>query len=347
MKAMTLLPAALMGGGKFDRVWGFIALILLALALIDWPQLSPTIGFALAALGSTAPYLILAVGAIGILKATGAETILTQAFQGQETRMIIAASLIGGLAPFCSCEVIPFIAALLAVGTPLSAVMAIWLSSPLMDPSVFMITAGELGWGFAVAKAVVAVSLGMGAGFAIKAAVAAGYFRKIMLAKPKIGGCCGGPDPLTGKPEWRFWEHPERAAIFRQESLSNGLFLLKWLALAYLLESLMIRYIPAETIASVVGGDGTQPIIVSALVGAPAYLNGYAAPAIVSGLMEQGMTEGAAMAFMVAGGITSIPAMTAVFALVRRQVFLAYLGFGIGGAILAGMAFNAALSWAG
>jgi hypothetical protein len=33
------------------------------------------------------------------------------------------------------------------------------------------------------------------------------------------------------------------------------------------------------------------------------------------------MNEGAALAFMIAGGVTSIPAVVAVFALIRRQVF--------------------------
>ncbi len=50
------------------------------------------------------------------------------AFQGKEVRMIILASVVGGISPFCSCEIIPFVAALLAVGTPLSAVMALWLA---------------------------------------------------------------------------------------------------------------------------------------------------------------------------------------------------------------------------
>jgi uncharacterized membrane protein YraQ (UPF0718 family) len=112
------------------------------------------------------------------------------------------------------------------------------------------------------------------------------------------------------------------------------------LSLAYVFESLMLEYIPAEAIAGIVGGSGLQPIIISAFVGAPAYLNGYAAPAIVSSLIDQGMTQGAAMTFMVAGGVTSIPAMTAVFALVRRPVFVAYLGLGMGGAILSGLAFS-------
>ena len=38
--------------------------------------------------------------------------------------LIILAALMGGLSPFCSCAVIPFIAGLLALGTPIAPVMA-------------------------------------------------------------------------------------------------------------------------------------------------------------------------------------------------------------------------------
>ncbi len=329
---------------NIDRVWLFIALTLGGLALVDPEQLPPTLLFAIKAVLSTAPYMVLAVAAIGFLKATGAEKLVASAFQGNETRMIILASLVGGLAPFCSCEIIPFIAALLAVGTPLSAVMALWLASPIMDPSIFLITAGELGWTFAIAKTGAAVALGLAGGFVVRASVRAGYFQDVLLPKTQAGCGCGASLPFEGKPFWRFWQENERTKMFWTEVRTNGLFLLKWLALAYLFESLMIRYIPAETIAGVVGGTGIQPIVISAFVGAPAYLNGYAAPAIVSGLMAQGMTAGAAMTFMVAGGVTSIPAMTAVFALVKRSVFATYVGLGIGGAIFTGLLFNSYLS---
>jgi len=324
---------------KVDRVWLFIGFVLLLLTLLGPVEVMPSLGFTISAILNTAPYMVLAIGAIGYLKATGSEKLVASAFQGNETRMIVFASLVGGLAPFCSCEIIPFIAALLAVGTPLSAVMALWLSSPLMDPSIFLITAGELGWTFAVAKTVAAVSLGLTGGFVVRAAVKAGYFQDVLLPKSH-GGCCGASKPFAGKPVWRFWEHVERVKTFWTEVSANGLFLLKWLALAYLFESLMIRYVPAEMLAAFVGGTGVQPVVVSAMVGAPAYLNGYAAPAIVSGLMEQGMSAGAAMAFMVAGGVTSIPAMTAVFALVKRPVFASYVGLGIVGAVISGLLLN-------
>ena len=132
-----------------------------------------------------------------------------------------------------------------------------------------------------------------------------------------------------------------RITTFRSEAGRNALFLAKWLALAYLLEALLITYVSAESIGSVVGGDGFIAIVIGAIVGAPAYINSYAAPALVDGLIEQGMGNGAAMAFMVAGAISSVPAMAAVWSLVNRWVFLAYMGFGIAGAIIIGTVFAA------
>ena len=52
-----------------------------------------------------------------------------------------------------------------------------------------------------------------------------------------------------------------------------------------------------------------KPLAVT--VGVPAYLNGYAAIPVVAGLMQTGMAPGAAMAFMIAGAMTSIPAAIA------------------------------------
>jgi len=53
------------------------------------------------------------------------------------------------------------------------------------------------------------------------------------------------------------------------------------------------------------------------------------------------MSAGAAMAFVIAGGVSSIPAMTAVFALVKRPVFAAYISLGFLGAVLAGLSYGA------
>lgn len=324
-----------------DPVWLLILLLPLAVALMDRGQLDSILKIAIQALGGTLPYIAVAVLLIAWFKASDAEALVAGAFEGRETRMIVLAALVGGLAPFCSCEVIPFIAGLLALGAPLSAVMAFWLSSPLIDPPTVLITAGALGWEFAAGKTAAAVALGLLGGFGVWFLRRCGAFAHPLKSRAKPGCRSCGSSPFEGAPAWRFWKEPARVVTFRTETILNARFLIKWLTLAYVLEALLITYVPAEAIGGVVGGEGFLPIVIGAVVGAPAYLNGYAAPALVAGLMEQGMSAGAAMAFMVAGAVSSVPAMAAVWSLVNRWVFLAYMGFGIAGAVIIGAVFAA------
>ena len=343
------------GWRRLDKAWLAALAIPLTLAIFAPEALWPVLAFAARAFAGTLGFIVFAVLAIGGLKATGAENLLARAFEGNEIRMIVLAALIGGLSPFCSCEVIPFIAALLAAGAPLSAVMAFWLSSPIMDPAMFVITMGTLGLPFALAKAASAVGMGLLGGFALKAAGRARLFTNPLKAAAPGGGstgcntgcdtgaCCGasGADAFAGQVEWRFWRSSARRRVFGESVRQNALFLGKWLLLAYLIEALMVRYVPAELVAGLVGGTGLGPILVGALVGAPAYLNGYAAVPLVGGLMDQGMSNGAAMAFILAGGVSSIPAALAVWALVRPRVFAAYLVLALAGAVAAGLAWEA------
>lgn len=327
--------------GAIDRVWVFALALPIVVALFDPAQAVETLRFAAGALGHTAVFIAFAVLAVGYLKATGAESLLAKAFQGRELRMIGMAALLGGLSPFCSCEVIPFIAALLAVGAPLSAVMAFWLASPLMDPAMFLITAGTLGTDFALAKTLFAVALGSLGGGTVYAFKSSAVFSNPLKDTSVKTGCGCGPSPFKGTPEWRFWTAPERRTVFRKTVIENAIFLGKWLLIAYMFEALMLAYVPAELIAGLLGGDGLRPILLGALVGAPAYLNGYAAVPLIDALLAQGMAPGAAMAFVIAGGVSSVPAAIAVLALVKPRVFAAYIGIAMVGAIFAGLVWGA------
>jgi uncharacterized membrane protein YraQ (UPF0718 family) len=133
--------------------------------------------------------------------------------------------------------------------------------------------------------------------------------------------------------EWKFWHDAERRQKFAANFGSNLMFLGQWLALAFMLEAIMVAYIPADMVANVLGGDQWFAVPLAAVVGIPAYLNGYAALPLVDGLIGQGMSPGAGMAFLIAGGITSIPAAIAVWALARPPVFALYAGTAVAGAV--------------
>lgn len=323
-----------------DRVWIAVVLIPVLVALFDPAQALETIRFALAAMGHTGVFIVFAIGAVATLKATGAESLLARAFEGREARMILMAALLGGLSPFCSCEVIPFIAALLAVGAPLSAVMAFWIASPLMDPAMFFITAGTLGVNFALAKTLSAVAMGLFGGGVVYLLANTPIFADPLKGAEAGGGCGCRPSPFKGTPVWRFWTESARRKVWGETFIENALFLGKWLLIAYMIESLMLTYVPAEAVAGVLGGDGLRPIFLGALVGAPAYLNGYAAVPLVDALLAQGMAPGAAMSFMLAGGVSCIPAAIAVWALVKPRVFSAYLAIAFAGSLMAGLVWG-------
>lgn len=53
------------------------------------------------------------------------------------------------------------------------------------------------------------------------------------------------------------------------------------------------------------------------------------------------MSPGAAMSFIIAGGVTCIPAAVAVWALVKPKVFIAYLVYAAIGAVCAGITWQA------
>ncbi|MGY6547791.1 MAG: permease [Roseinatronobacter sp.] len=323
-----------------EKPWLVFALIVLVLALIDPAQLAPSSAKVTGALIGIGPFLGASILIAAYAGASGADHLIARAFTGAPTTMIVMAALTGGLSPFCSCGVIPLIAALLAIGVPLAPVMAFWLASPLMDPSMFVLTAGVMGLEFAIAKTLIAVGMGVLGGTVVHLLVRGGALGDPLRAGIGNGGCGGAKVRNPHPPVWAFWHDPARITKFRREGTRTFLFLLKWLSLAFLLESLMLAYVPAELVTQTLGGTGVAPIVIATLVGVPAYFNGFAALPLIDTLIGQGMQPGAGMAFLVAGGVTSLPAAIAVWALVKPRVFALYLGIALGGAFTMGLAFH-------
>ena len=143
---------------------------------------------------------------------------------------------------------------------------------------------------------------------------------------------------------WLFWREPERRRLFTESLGETGWFLGKWLTLAFAIKSLMVAFISPEMIAEWLGGGDWWTIPAAVVVGIPAYLNGFAAIPLMAGMIDLGMNEGAALAFMIAGGVTSISAAMAVFALVRRQVFAWYVALSLTGSLAAGFFYQLAIS---
>lgn len=323
-----------------DPVFIAMLVLMVILALVDVAQFKASIIKTLNSLWEMLPFFALAIGIAAYAKASQADALIARAFSGSPLRSTALAALVGAISPFCSCGVIPLIAAMLRAGVPLAPIMAFWIASPIMDPEMFVLTAAGIGFNFALAKTIAAMGMGLLAGYSILLLRRYGF-----LANPlKMAispGCASSCDSSSNQGlKWMFWQDQTRISAFKQEGITIGIFLGKWLTLAFFLETLMVAYISPDWIIAYVGEDNPFAIPLAAIVGAPSYLNGYAAIPLISGLVSIGMTPGAAMAFITAGGVSSIPAAIAVYALVKKQVFAIYLLLGLTGAMISGWIYQ-------
>ena len=121
-----------------------------------------------------------------------------------------------------------------------------------------------------------------------------------------------------------------------RESRVASLMVARFMLLAIVLEALFTRYVPQQWVTDVLGADNFFSVLIAAVVGVPLYTSNLTALPLVGALLAQGMDPSAALAFLIAGPTTTIPAMAAVWGLVRRRVFVLYVGFALAGAVVFG-----------
>ena len=351
--SIATLPAL---ARRIDRVVLALVLFVAFIAAVNPLLARHTVGYVGAQLAGLAPWFALSVLFAAAAKATGGDALVARAFVGREGWVIPVAAVVGGLTPFCSCGVIPLVAGLLGAGVPLAPVMAFWIASPLMDPTQFFVIAGSLGIGFAVAKTLAAVGMGLLGGYGTMALTRTGLLATTgalrMTVQPK--SCSSSSQPKScssslrknanpAEPIWRFWEDGERSQVFLTSAATTTWLLVRWLALAFALEGVMTAWLPPAVIAQWLGA-GPFAIPLAVLIGLPVYINGLAAIPFVAGLIQLGMSAPAALAFMLATTATGFAVLTTLWALVKPKVFALYLAFAIVGALIAGYAFELVLA---
>jgi uncharacterized membrane protein YraQ (UPF0718 family) len=125
-----------------------------------------------------------------------------------------------------------------------------------------------------------------------------------------------------------------------KETWSATLMVAKFMALAFFLDALITLYVPSEWVVGVLGRQNPWAIVMAALLGVPAYASNLTALPMVGGLLAQGMNPAAALAFLIAGPTTTLPAMAAVRGLASRRVFALYVSFSLVGAIVLGYSYS-------
>jgi uncharacterized protein len=286
------------------------------------------------------PFFLLSVSVASLIKTLKLEQYFKKAFQGRQLASIPVASGTGAFSPLCSCGVIPAIAAMLAAGIPLAPIMSFWITSPLMSPESFVLTYSILGREMAIARLLATLVIGLVAGYMTLYLMQKGFLDEQVLKN--FGGVNNTAAQLLDAE--KNLEMRQLIILRLFQFLLNvrdmGIFIGKYILIAFVLEALIVRYVPMELVASLLGSGNDAGPLLAALIGIPAYASSISAMPVVRGFMDLGMDKGTALAFMIGGAATSIPAMVAVFSIVKRKVFFLYIAYSMVGAVASGYLFR-------
>lgn len=319
---------------------GAAALLGLGFALW-WPAtLTAVTAFVARGLISVAPLVIPGIAVAAWVMASGAGDSIAKVFNGRTAYAVLLASAIGAVTPVCGVTVLPLMAGLLAAGVPLAPIMAFWLSSPVTDPAMLATTAAMLGTSFAAGKTIAAFLLGLAGGAVTALFSVSPWYRKPLRQNSIVGslGATSCGPPLSFQPA--IWKSPARRAAFGRECWSITRLILICLIPAFAAEYALNATLQPEALTPYIGQGQWWAVPLAVLVGAPAYLDGYAALPLTRGLIEHGMSEGAAMAFLVSGGVVSIWGAMAIFPVLRLKPFLLYLALAVSGSMAAGWIYQ-------
>ncbi len=236
---------------------------------------------------------------------------------------------------------------LLTAGAPWALLMPWMISSPLNSPNTFFLIAGALGYPMALAQIVAAVSLGVISGIITDCLERKGYLNDQHFAasrqKPgeRKGNANGdGLSGLTMMPAAPTTTKGFRQIFWRSLSKRGTRRLVRQLVIFIFVASAIKILVPTSWIISLFGKEHWYSIPLAAFLGIPLYVSNSSSVPIAQTLVEGGMSPGAALAFLLAGAGTSLPAISGLVAITRGRIVVLYVSLVFIGALFFGLLFS-------
>jgi uncharacterized protein len=110
------------------------------------------------------PFLLLSVVAAAALNVYVGTDRLSGALRRRTSVAVVGAVALASATPFCSCGTTAVTLGMLATSAPWAPIVAFMVASPLTSPSELLLSAGLLGWPFALLFFVGTIGLGLVAG---------------------------------------------------------------------------------------------------------------------------------------------------------------------------------------
>lgn len=319
------------------------------------------------------PYLALSVLiAVALKLYVNAERV--SAFLNRHRGAGVAAATVAAVGtPLCSCGTTAVVLGMMASTLPWAPIVAFMVASPLTSPEGLVYTAGIFGWPFSLAFFATSIVLGLAGGWIAAALESRGWLanqarfaepRPLDFAASAPTSLSAGFVPMAGLVTAQTAGQDAACACSRPPPDSSAALHLstpgaKLSARRFLLElskdgrRLLIMFlgfafvgyflnglIPSSWVAALFGGGNVYNVPLAATFGLPFYINSEASLPLVRAMLDNGMSQGAALAFLIAGAGTSIGAISGALTIARWRVVGLVVAILWVGAMLSGLLFD-------
>lgn len=247
----------------------------------------------------------------------------------------VIGALLGTVTPFCSCSSIPIFIGFNRAGLPLGTTFSFLISSPFVDLAALILLMSIFGPGIALTYVAVGILLAVVGGVLIDRMHMEGQIMD--YARPAGCSCGCSCSQSAAEPEMTSGDRVHYSVEQVQGTLSK---VWKYILIGVLVGALIHNWIPQEWIETVLGDGNPFSVLIATVIGAPIYADIFGTIPIAEALYGKGVGAGTILAFMMGVTATSIPSMMMLKGVLKRKLFLTFLGIIIVGIVVIGYAFN-------
>ena len=236
---------------------------------------------------------------------------------------IVAASALGIASPLCMYGTIPIAASFSRSGMKDDWLAAFMMSSILLNPQL-IVYSGALGPTVLAVRIVSCFLCGVGAGVLLRVFYKDKPFFNFTGFEPRKSHDTD-PNLLL-----RYLKNLGRNVK------ATGLYFLIGVALSAVFQ----RYVPAETMTALFGGNEAFGVLMAATIGVPLYACGGGTIPLLQQWLWDGMSVGSAASFMLTGPATKITNLGALKIVLGVRRFLLYLAYVMAFSLVTGLVVN-------
>ena len=236
---------------------------------------------------------------------------------------IVAASALGIASPLCMYGTIPIAASFSRSGMKDDWLAAFMMSSILLNPQLIIYSAA-LG-GTVLAVRIVSCFL---------CGIAAGLVLLLFYRDRSFFDFSGFDEPGSRDTD------PNLLVRYLKNLWRNVKATGIWFFFGILLSALFQRYVPADAMTALFGGNEALGVLMAATIGVPLYACGGGTIPLLQQWLLDGMSIGSAASFMITGPATKITNLGALKIVLGMRRFLLYLAFVMLFSLVTGLVVN-------